>query len=123
MIDKFSKMAHFIALSHPCSAQKITVQFFDSVYKLHGLPQQIISNRGIAFTSQIWKELMRLLGVQMLMNSAYHPQIDGQTERVNQCMGGDEPHFIGITKTVFSHIQNRPNPFIPRKLPRKEPRT
>jgi hypothetical protein len=55
----------------------------NQVYKLHGLPKALISDRDEIFTSNIWKELFKLLKVGMLMSSAYHPQTDGQTERVN----------------------------------------
>lgn len=58
----------------------------DNVYKLHGMPATMISDRDKIFTSQLWQELFRLSGTQLRMSSAYHPQSDGQTERVNQCV-------------------------------------
>lgn len=56
------------------------------MYKLYGLPQAIITDRDRIFTSRLWQELFRLADVQLKMSSSYHPQTDGQTERVNQCL-------------------------------------
>jgi transposase InsO family protein len=64
----------------------VTKLFIENVYKLHGMPSILISNRDRIFTSTLWRELFRLAQVQLSMSSAYHPQSDGQTERVNQCM-------------------------------------
>jgi hypothetical protein len=83
VVDKFSKYAHFIPLSHPFTAFQVALVSMNQVYKLHGLPKALISDRDEIFTSNIWKELFKLLKVGMLMRSAYHPQTDGQTERVN----------------------------------------
>jgi len=88
VIDKFSKYGHFIPIHHPYTALQIAKLFLDNVYKLHGLPKAIISDRDPVFTSNLWKELFRLTDTQLLMSSAYHPQTDGQTERLNQCLEG-----------------------------------
>ena len=86
IVDKFSKYAHFVPLHHPYTAGKVAQAFLDSVFKLHGLPTHIISDRDPVFTSAFWNELFRLAKVQLCLSSAYHPQSDGQTERVNQCL-------------------------------------
>jgi transposase InsO family protein len=65
----------------------------DDVYKLHGLPQAIVSDRDHIFTSQWRKELFRLADVSLRMNSSYHPQSDDQTERLNQTMETYPPLF------------------------------
>jgi len=86
IVDKLTKYAHFVPLHHPFNAQKVAQAFLDHVFKLHGMPVQIISDRDPIFTSQFWRELFRLAQVSLSMSSAYHPQSDGQTERVNQCL-------------------------------------
>lgn len=85
IVDCFSKYAHFLPLAHPFSALQVTKLFVSQIYHLHGLPLSIVSDRDKVFTSQLWQELFRLAGVSFNMSSAYHPQTDGQTERVNQC--------------------------------------
>ena len=82
--DRFSKMAHFIATTEKTSAERLAKLFRDHVWKLHRLPESIISNRGVQFTAGMMKELNNLLGIQTKLSTAYHPQTDGQTERVNQ---------------------------------------
>jgi transposase InsO family protein len=86
VVDKFSKFAHFLALAHPFTALKVAQLFMDSIYRLHGLPEAIISDRDRIFTSALWQELFRLSGTTLRMSTSYHPQTDGQTERVNQCL-------------------------------------
>lgn len=86
VVNKFSKYAHFLPLSHPFSALQVAKLFMNNIFKLHGLPQAIVSDRDKIFTSNLWRELFKLLGTDLHMSSAYHPQTDGQTEQVNQCL-------------------------------------
>jgi hypothetical protein len=86
VVELFSKYAHFIGLRHPFTAASIAKVFFQTVYKLHGMPSALISDRDKIFTSTLWKELFKLAKVELHMSTAYHPQSDGQTERVNQCL-------------------------------------
>ncbi|CAO2191183.1 unnamed protein product [Urochloa humidicola] len=86
VVDVFSKYAHFLPLHHPFTAASVAKVFHNEVYRLHGMPTSIISDRDRVFTSKLWRELFRLADVSLNMSSAYHPQSDGQTERVNQCL-------------------------------------
>jgi transposase InsO family protein len=86
VVDKFSRYAHFLALAHPFTSLTVAKLYLSAIYKLHGLPSSIVSDRDPIFTSKLWQELFRLAGTKLCMSSAYHPQSDGQTERVNQCL-------------------------------------
>eukprot|EP00253_Pinus_taeda_P020306 PITA_20306 len=84
VVDKLSKAAHFIPVQSTYRAAQIAHIFMQNVFKLHGLPKTIISDRDVKFTSAFWKTLFVELGTQLNFSTAYHPQTDGQTERVNQ---------------------------------------
>lgn len=86
IVDKFSKCNHFLGLSHPFTAVTVAKLFFSEIYRLHGLPATIVSDCDKVFTSAFWHQLFKFAGVSLNMSSAYHPQTDGQTERVNQCL-------------------------------------
>lgn len=83
VVDKFSKYSHFLPLKHPFTAAVVAKVFMQQIYRLHGLTLAIISDRDRIFTSQFWKSLFSLAEVTLNMSTAYHPQSDGQTERVN----------------------------------------
>jgi len=82
--DHFSKIVHFIATTEKMSAEGLAKLFWDHIWKLHGLPESIISDREVQFVVGIIKELNNLLGIQKKLSIVYHPQMDGQTERINQ---------------------------------------
>ena len=84
VIDKLTKYAHFICLSHPYTAITVAQAFLANIYKLHGMPTVIISDRDRVFTSSFWQELFKLTDTTLNMSSAYHPQTDDQAERLNQ---------------------------------------
>lgn len=85
VVDTFSKYSHFDGLRHPFTAASVASVFMQQVYRLHGLPSVIVSDHDKVFTGRFWTELFKLTQVELRMSTAYHPQSDGQTERVNQC--------------------------------------
>ena len=86
IVDRFTKYGYFITLAHPFIAEEVAKIFLDHIYKFHGLPATILTNKDRIFTSLFWRELFRHLGVKLLLSTSYHLQTDGQIERVNQCL-------------------------------------
>ncbi|GJP40902.1 hypothetical protein CLOM_g566 [Closterium sp. NIES-68] len=84
VIDKFSKMGHFIPTHTTARTEETAQLFIRYIISQHGIPTTLISDRDPKFTSKFWKELMSLLGTKLALSSAYHLQTDGQTERPNQ---------------------------------------
>ncbi|MCO5588845.1 hypothetical protein L7F22_042805 [Adiantum nelumboides] len=94
IVDRFSKMAHFIPCKKAASAPDIASLFVQHIFRIHGLPRSIISDRDPKFTGHFWTSLFKSLGTNLLFSSAYHPQTDGQTERVNQILEEMLRHYI-----------------------------
>ena len=77
-------MMHFVATIERMSAEGLARLFRDNIWKLHRLSESIVSDRGLQFVAEITKELDRILEIKMRLSKSYHPQTDGQTERMNQ---------------------------------------
>ncbi|KAI3362699.1 hypothetical protein L3Q82_001766 [Scortum barcoo] len=86
VVDRFSKSVHFIPLPKLPSALETASLLTDHVFRLHGLPTDIVSDRGPQFTSQVWTAFCKALGATPSLSSGYHPQSNGQTERANQSL-------------------------------------
>ncbi len=84
IVDHFSKAVHFVPLPKLPSALETANLLVTHVFRLHGIPQDIVSDRGPQFTSQVWKAFCQALGATTSLTSGYHPQSNGQTERANQ---------------------------------------
>ncbi|POW17893.1 hypothetical protein PSTT_00227 [Puccinia striiformis] len=93
VIDLLSKATHFIPCKETYSAPQVAQLFRTNVFRLHGIPEKIISDRGLVFVSEFWKSFMFSLGIKKGFSTAYHPQTDGQTERMNQVLEDYLRHF------------------------------
>jgi transposase InsO family protein len=87
VVDRFSKMAHFIPCSKTSDPSRITRLYFSEIVKLYGLPKTIVSDRDVRFTSHLWRALWHMVGTTLKFSIAYHPQMDGQIEVINRNHG------------------------------------
>nr|CAB3505086.1 unnamed protein product [Digitaria exilis] len=86
IVDRLTKTAHFIPVNTFYNAKKYAEIYLERIVCLHGVPKTIISDRGAPFVARFWEQLQLSLGTKLIRSSAYHPQTDGQTERVNQIL-------------------------------------
>ncbi|KAJ9521460.1 hypothetical protein QJQ45_008872 [Haematococcus lacustris] len=93
-VDRLSKMVHFVPCRESMNAEGFARLFIDNVFKHHGVPREIISDRGSHFTNHFWASVMAILGVKECKSSAYHPESDGQTERYNRTLEEMLRHYI-----------------------------
>lgn len=102
IIDLLTGMVHLVPSRTNYKARDIAELVFSEIYKHHGLPKAIVSDRDVLFTSTFWTHLHRLLGIELRMSSAYHPESDGSTERANctvsqmlrQCVGSNQKDWV-----------------------------
>lgn len=86
VMDRLTKFAHFVGLKHPFSTTSVAALLAKEIARLHGFPTSIVCNRDRVFLSIFWKELFRLQGTNLLRSTTYHPQTDGQSEKVNKSL-------------------------------------
>jgi transposase InsO family protein len=86
VVDRLTKMAHFVPCKKTATSEDTARLVLDSVVRYHGLPDDIVSDRGPQFAARFWKRLFTLFGTKVNLSTAFHPQSDGQTERVNQVL-------------------------------------
>lgn len=98
MVDKLSKYGHFLCFNYPYTAQSVAQCYLDHVFKLHGMPVTMTSDRDPVFLSSFWQELFTFQRVQLQRSTTYHPQTDGQSEVLNRtletylrCFYSDKP--------------------------------
>jgi IS30 family transposase len=86
IVDRLSKVVHFILVKTTYKGSKLAELYIAKIVCLHGVPKKIVSDRGTQFTLKFWEKVHESMDTKLNFSSAYHPQTDGQTERVNQIL-------------------------------------
>ena len=94
IVNQFTKMICLKAITTNISSEGIAKIYRDNIWKLHRIPRKIVSNRGPQFASKFMEEFTKALGTKRQLSTAYHPQTDGQTERINQEIGTFLQYYV-----------------------------
>jgi hypothetical protein len=86
IVDRLTKVAHFLPARTTYSSARLAELYMERIVSLHGVPKKIVSDRGTQFTSHYWQKIHESLGTKLNFSTAYHPQTDGQMERINQIL-------------------------------------
>ena len=100
VVDRLSKMTHVEPTTKTVTAEGLAEICTNRIFRYHGVPQSIISDRDTRFTSLFWKKFAAKLGTTLRMSTADHPQTDGQTERVNGVLEDTLRHYVGSIKMI-----------------------
>jgi len=82
--NRLSKMMYFVTTMEETSAERLARLFRNNVWKLHSLPESVVSDKGLQFAVELTKELNKILGIETKLSTAFHLQMDSQTEYINQ---------------------------------------
>jgi len=104
VVDRFTKMAHYIGLHENATAKDVGDTFLQEVWKVDRLPTEIISDMDAKFSGEFWESLCKMLGVKRRMSKAYHPQTDGQMERTNQVLEGYLRTFVNYNQNNWYQL-------------------
>ena len=123
-VDRFSKMVHLAAVQESIPAHGCARVFIDTVFRLHGLPRELVSDRDPRFTAAFWQSVFRSLGTRLTMSTSDHPETDNQTERVHRVLEEiirgyvqsftDWSEFLPMVKVAINnsvHAYTRHTPF------------
>ena len=102
IVDKLTSMVRLVPTTTRVTAKELAKLFLDQVWKFHGLPNTIISDRDSKFVSRFWREIHRLLGTKLLMSTAYHPQTDGSLEQAIHTISSILRAFVSSDQTDWS---------------------
>ena len=94
VVDRMRKFSHLFSVTSYFSSAQVADIFFKEIFRLHGLPKSIVSDRDSRFMGSFCQELFRLVGTQLTPRTSYHPQTDGQTQMVNQCLEGFLRNYV-----------------------------
>ena len=103
IVDWFIKMIHLKATMTNISSEGIVKIYKNNIWKLHGVSRRILSDRGLQFTSKFMKKFIKALGTKRQLSTAYHPQTDDQTERINQEIGTFLWHYMNYQQDDWTN--------------------
>jgi hypothetical protein len=95
VVDRLTKIVHFIPTVSTVTASGVAELFMRNVFKFHGMPSEIISDRDRKFVSEFWTTLFKMCGTKIKLSTAYHPETDGQTERTNRTLEDMLRMYVG----------------------------
>ena len=104
VVDYFTKMGHFLATNKTCTAFQLAELLIPNLFRLHGLPDKIVSDRGPQFVSKFWQRFCELAKIKRSLSTAFHPQTDGQTERLNQTLETMIRSYINFQQNDWQQI-------------------
>ena len=100
VVDRMTKMAHFVPVPDTITPEGLAKVFLGYIFKYHGLPKEIISDRGSVFTSRFWTEITRLLKIKKNLSTAYHPETDGRRNELMQLWNSTYARTVTISRTT-----------------------